>query len=167
MPYKCELLSFAGYPLHFDSDTEEEERQFYVQTFPNIDHVLKCRLHCTACNLHIGAEPACGSVKMHPVLRVTLCIKCHKFYNSGAFDKGEDGNEQYCRWCGQGGQVYCCSKCPFVFCKKCIVRNLQLDIVKVIEETELWECFSCAPKIMWTLRATHWARLNYLEKTKK
>ena len=39
----------------------------------------------------------------HPLLGVTVCTGCLFHYNFGTFEVGEDGNENFCRWCGAGG----------------------------------------------------------------
>lgn len=92
-----------GFELEFDDDTSIEERDYYTQLFKNVNSVAKERNHCTSCSIHIGTSPSAEyNLKMHSILRVTQCGKCYRFYNSGAFVKGEDGNEIHCRWCGQG-----------------------------------------------------------------
>lgn len=89
----------------------------------DLNSVVSMRLHCTACDRHLGCSATNESrMRPHPMLRTLICLTCHSFYNSGEFDKGEDGSELYCRWCGQGGQVYCCSECIHVFCAVRIIK---------------------------------------------
>lgn len=48
------------------------------------------RLHCTACDAHIGSAPAqINNMFQHPVLRTLLCANCREFYGDGTFEQGK------------------------------------------------------------------------------
>lgn len=163
-----EPVKFPPFPdpsdKDFDEDLSEEEKTFYKSRFPDINAVVNVKLHCSACDRHLGCSARNESrMRPHPMLRTLICHTCHSFYNSGEFDKGEDGSELYCRWCGQGGQVYCCSDCIHVFCAKCIKRNLGISKIKEIENADDWKCFKCNPKCLWELRAICWALLRFCD----
>ncbi|CAG9563093.1 unnamed protein product [Danaus chrysippus] len=165
-PVKENEIKFPPFPdptdEDFDEDIQEDERDYYKNKFKDLNTLTSLRLHCSACDRHLGCSPRNESrMRRHPLLRTLVCHTCHTFYNSGEFEKGDDGSELYCRWCGQGGQVYCCSACPHVFCAKCIKRNLGAPKIKEIEELDDWKCFKCNNKCLWDLRGLCWAVLRY------
>ncbi|XP_077289002.1 ADD domain-containing protein 1 isoform X2 [Arctopsyche grandis] len=146
----------------FDDAVPEEERKYCLKEYSDLNNVKQVRMHCTACNKHLGLSAHNVSrLRMHPLLRTLVCIDCLDFYNSGEFSKGEDGSELYCRWCGQGGQVYCCSSCPVVFCEKCIKRNFSPSKIEDIESIDDWSCFVCSPEALWVHRGALWAARRY------
>lgn len=65
-----------------------------------------------------------------------------------------------------GGEVYSCSKCPYVFCRKCILQNLSKNAIAEVERNVEWRCFSCAPSAISHLRAQHRALTNHLRQAK-
>ncbi|XP_063374642.1 uncharacterized protein LOC134662368 [Cydia amplana] len=168
MPAQEDDVKFPPFPepkdVDFDEDIPEDERKYYTSKFQDLNTVANHRMHCTSCDRHLGCSASNdGRMRMHPMLRTLVCNTCYAFYNSGEFEKGDDGSELYCRWCGQGGQVYCCSDCPHVFCAKCIKRNLGVAKIKEIENTDDWKCFKCSNRPLWYLRATCWALLRYCD----
>ncbi|XP_015593024.1 uncharacterized protein LOC107266748 [Cephus cinctus] len=143
----------------------QEESDFYKLLFGNdIASVRFRRLHCTACDIHIGSAPAraCDMFE-HPVLRTLLCAKCRQFYGDGTFEQGEDATDMFCRWCANGGNLYCCSYCSNTFCYKCIKRNFNSSVRRNIEADEKWKCFVCDPLDLYTSRAVCWALLQHVQ----
>ena len=69
-----------------------------------------------------------------------------KFINSNDFGRDEQGIEEFCTWCGDGGNLVCCDFCEKAYCKHCIKRNLGKPFLKtLLEATEdvKWKCFHC------------------------
>lgn len=80
------------------------------------------------------------------------------------FFKGLDGSDYYCKWCGDGGKLFCCSKCPAVFCAKCVKINFSAADVEEIEQDDNWLCFLCNKDTLRLHRARHWALQNFMKK---
>ncbi|XP_068984234.1 uncharacterized protein [Bombus flavifrons] len=143
----------------------QEEYNYYKLMFGNdISIVQFQRLHCTACDAHIGSAPAdAHNMFEHPVLHTLLCAKCKDFYGDGTFEQGDDDTDMFCRWCANGGNLYCCSFCSNTFCYKCIKRNFDPILRKKIEAVERWKCFVCDPTDLYNARGTCWALLQHIQ----
>ncbi|XP_057313875.1 transcriptional regulator ATRX-like isoform X2 [Hydractinia symbiolongicarpus] len=101
-------------------------------------------VHCTACNKKLSTKKK--KICKHPKLSVLLCKKCLKFINSNEFTRDEMGVEEYCTWCGDGGNLVCCDFCEKAYCKHCVKRNLGKEFLKALLEADddvKWKCFSC------------------------
>ncbi|XP_046742218.1 uncharacterized protein LOC124408934 [Diprion similis] len=147
------------------SELSEEEAHFYNLMFgDDVASVRHRKLHCTACDIHIGSAPASAcNMYAHPVLRTLLCAACRDFYGDGKFEQGEDATDMFCRWCANGGNLYCCSYCSNTICNKCIKRNFDPLMRIKIEGEEKWKCFVCDPTDVYTLRAVCWALLHHIQ----
>ncbi|XP_003424208.1 uncharacterized protein LOC100679538 isoform X1 [Nasonia vitripennis] len=147
----------------------KEENDFYKLTYgSDVASVRFLRLHCTGCDEHIGSAPAeKHNMTEHPVLRTLLCAKCREFYGDGTFEQGDDATDMFCRWCANGGNLYCCSYCSNTFCSKCIKRNFDPPTIKRIEAEDSWKCFVCDPKDLFPLRSITRALMTHIETVTK
>lgn len=72
-----------GFVLQFEGNVPDEERKYYMKTFPRVSDISKLRVHCTSCNQHIGTAPTSQiNIHTHSLLGVTQCDGCFKFYVS-------------------------------------------------------------------------------------
>ena len=97
-------------------------------------------------------------LEAHPLLGVTICTGCLFHYNFGTFEVGEDGNENFCRWCGDGGDVFMCDTCVKSFCKGCIARNFgeaTLHEIENLADDAEWQCPACKPATLQALQKAH------------
>ncbi|XP_072386484.1 uncharacterized protein [Diabrotica undecimpunctata] len=148
-----------------DFNLTAEELELKSKTFGEKNPVQLTKIHCTACNIHLGsALDGQGNRFVHPLLKVLICKKCYHFYTSGEFEKDEDGSELYCRWCGQGGQVMCCANCEMVFCKKCIRINFDRRKLAEIQKSDDWTCFRCNPSQLINLRVHCAEFMEYVQR---
>ncbi|KAK0167283.1 hypothetical protein PV327_004702 [Microctonus hyperodae] len=141
-----------------------DEMLYYQRNFgTDIAQVRFRRIHCTACDVHIGSAPSeAENMQEHPLLKTLLCARCRDFYGDGNFEQGDDATDMFCRWCANGGNLYCCSYCSNTFCDKCIKRNFDSDVRDKIEADEKWKCFVCDPVDLYSLRALCRAIQNHV-----
>lgn len=94
---------------------------------------------------------------------IEICEE-RNYSNDEYFDiSGDDATDMFCRWCANGGNLYCCSYCSNTFCYNCIRRNFDAVVRKKIERDEKWKCFVCNPADLYTARAACWALLQHVQ----
>ena len=116
---------------------------------------------CTSCSepqlLTIGKS----SILLHPQLKTGVCRECVIFARSAVVPVDNDGDEVYCRWCSDLGNMVYCDGCAAPFCDKCISRNVGTDYFDGIKEAEKWNCFICDPASIQAMRALTRDALNF------
>ncbi|XP_055744014.1 transcriptional regulator ATRX-like isoform X2 [Salvelinus fontinalis] len=113
---------------------------------PSDDTTLQERIDCTACGQQVNHFQR-HSVFEHPMLHVLLCKSCYKYYTSDDINKDEDGMDEQCRWCAEGGNLICCDYCHNAFCKKCVLRNLgRKELSMITDDDSKWSCYICSPQ---------------------
>lgn len=98
--------------------------------------------YCSAC------RTTKGNFYSHPIFQIPICEECDENYHEGEFVV-EDGNEIFCRWCGQGeeGNLLLCDTCPKSFCVRCVRTNFGVGEVERIRNlSDRWCCFICSPQ---------------------
>jgi len=146
----------------FKAKVPEEDMAWIVKNAPKMQQLEAKTIKCTVCNECLNFKVS-GQIQRHPELGVILCNKCRKNYGKGGWDRDPDGNDEFCRWCSQGGQIYLCDFCPKAFCNNCLKWNLGRKYVKSIEEEEKWKCLVCNPSSIRTQRADYWGIHQYIK----
>lgn len=110
------------------------------------DEKLQEIFNCTACGQQVNHFQR-DSIFQHPALHVLICKSCLKYYMSDDISKDDEGMDEQCRWCAEGGNLICCDYCSNAFCKKCILRNLgRKELSEIMNEESKWHCFVCCPE---------------------
>lgn len=149
----------------FFASLSQEEREWYDELGPSQEDVDDKVIHCTSCGKQVTNESA-NTAQRHPLLGVITCRQCKMFYNDGEWTKDEEGSFEYCRWCGNGGDLLLCDKCPEAFCKRCVQRNLGRKYLSNVNSAEEWSCFVCDPKTIYKFRAEYHAVSKMLKAQK-
>jgi len=126
-------------------DYSDKETKYWKKSFEVLEKKVSEEVfRCSSCNEQVNHQIR-GLVKAHPVLGVFLCKRCRKFYGRGRFCKDDEGYDEYCRWCAEGGDLLCCEQegCFNGFCKRCIKRNLGRSEASHAENAENWSCYVC------------------------
>ncbi|CAM9135896.1 unnamed protein product [Lampetra fluviatilis] len=101
---------------------------------------------CTACGSQVNHFMK-DTLFRHPVLKTLICKSCYKYYTSDDINQDEEGMDEQCRWCAEGGNLLCCDFCHNAFCKSCVLRNLGRRVLRdVVSSSDVkWACFVCDP----------------------
>ncbi|XP_059378160.1 transcriptional regulator ATRX-like [Carassius carassius] len=142
------------------------------------DEQLQEIFNCTACGQQVNHFQK-DAIFQHPALHVLICKSCFKYYMSDDISKDEDGMDEQCRWCAEGGNLMCCDYCSNAFCKKCILRNLgRKELSEIMNEESKWHCYVCRPeplqdivktceKVLLSLESSHRKPRGDNDKTKR
>jgi len=145
--------------VYFEQKVEPEAIEWYKENGPKIETAGDAGLKCTTCfkvvSMVLGTA---GGLWRHALLGVASCKKCRDFYKDGSdWEKDDEGLDIYCRWCGQGGEIILCDKCPKAFCRTCVQRNMGRQRLKEVTTSDEWKCFCCDPKQLYEKTALYWA----------
>ena len=122
-----------------------------------VDTFAKCTVCCKT-------FPPCDTMS-HPHLGVVVCARCHSDVATTSFQTGEDGNEDFCRWCAAGGDwAFCCDFCPASFCKNCVDRNLGQKELERISTADKWACYLCNAKPLKAARDVNGRFFNWAKR---
>ncbi|XP_072382538.1 uncharacterized protein [Diabrotica undecimpunctata] len=145
--------NIIGIKAKFRLTDDEESLRQKIYCAKESCPVQATKIHCTSCNCHLGSALSnIKNVYIHPLLKVIICKECFEFYTAGDFELDEDGQEKFCRWCGQGGRLFCCNECPRVFCTTCVKLNFSSSQYSQIRNTHYWKCFICDPSSIMHLK---------------
>lgn len=113
---------------------------------------------CSASNCKVTIKSHFDAA-LHPLLDCLVCRECYLKYGNGDFatmwDDGvdENGDDNYCRWCCDGGDLLGCmndcrengERCHFMFCEDCLKHNVPEDayLNKLPDEEMTWICPAC------------------------
>ena len=133
---------------------EEFAAIFDAREGPRLERLKR---NCAAAELETcGAPepwtcPGCGNrttdaPAAHPdfdAVRVPVCGDCAWMRDQGTFDVGDDGNEVFCRLCGEGGDLLLCDTdgCSRSHCAGCVDRVTGRGAAA--EASSHWHCFQC------------------------
>lgn len=150
----------------FFSLLSAEELEWYDEHGPKPEDIEDKVLHCTCCQKQVTNQDANQSAQRHPLLGVLICKPCKQFYSDGEWTKDEEGSFEYCRWCGNGGDLILCDKCPESYCKRCVQRNFGRKFLSSMSDSSEWACFICDPKLLYKFRAEYKAVSDMLRAKK-
>lgn len=114
---------------------------------------------CTASNCRRTIKSH-HDAALHPLLDCLVCRECYLKYGNGNFAAmwpdgvDENGDDNYCRWCCDGGDLLGCmndcandgERCHYMFCEDCLRFNVPED--EYLDERKqgseiTWFCLSC------------------------